>query len=79
MEKRELILFIVLLVGLFTFVGCAPKEPITSFAVYDGRSLGPENASVKIYLFTYYDCPYCLKEESVVYDLVKKYGNQIRL
>lgn len=67
-----------LLFSLVFIVACAPKEPITNFAVYEGRTLGPANASVKVLLYTDYSCPYCEKIESVVYELVKKYGNQIR-
>jgi len=52
-------------------------------AAIDGRgenySLGPINAKVKIVIFSDYACPYCRQAATVVRNLAKKYGNQIRI
>jgi len=49
----------------------------------DGRgenySLGPQNAKVKIVIFSDYACPYCQQAAPVVRNLAKKYGDQIRI
>lgn len=52
-------------------------------AAIDGRgenySLGPVDAKVKIVIFSDYACPYCQQAAPVVRNLVKTYGDKIRI
>jgi len=52
-------------------------------AAIDGRqenySVGPEDAKVKIVIFSDYACPYCKQAAPVASDLIKKYGDKIRI
>lgn len=62
----------------------AQEEEIKKItAAIDGRgenySLGPQDAKVKIVIFSDYACPYCQQAAPVVRNLAKKYGNQIRI
>lgn len=52
-------------------------------AAIDGRgenySLGPQDAKVKIVIFSDYACPYCQQAAPVVRSIAKKYGDQVRI
>jgi protein-disulfide isomerase len=64
---------------IILFLAGCTSVSITNYADVNGRILGSENATVKIYEFTDYACLFCKKAENVVYDIVKKYGNNVKL
>ena len=57
-----------------------PVQP--KIQVTDGPnnpSVGPKSAKVTIVEFTDYQCPYCVKVEPTLKEVVKKYGDKVRV
>lgn len=55
------------------------EPPRTMVAVDDDASRGPAKAPVTIVEFSDYQCPYCSRAEQTVTEVLKKYGDKIRL
>jgi protein-disulfide isomerase len=53
----------------------APKVAVAAV----GPATGPENAPITIVEFSDYECPYCVKAEPTVKELLAKYPNKIKL
>ena len=57
----------------------ALKPPVVDVAAAGRPERGPKNASVTIIEFSDYQCPFCQKAEDVVDQVMKTYGDKIRL
>src|SRR5579875_1694236 len=55
----------------------APRVDVSTR--YSAGSVGPSNAPVTIVEFSDYQCPYCQRAESTVKEVLKKYGDKVRL
>ncbi|MBI4169865.1 MAG: thioredoxin domain-containing protein [Acidobacteria bacterium] len=55
------------------------EPPRVEVALDDDPSKGPAKAPVTIVEFSDYQCPYCSRAESVVEEVLKKYGDKVRL
>ncbi|HKB07604.1 MAG TPA: thioredoxin domain-containing protein [Candidatus Polarisedimenticolia bacterium] len=55
------------------------EPPRTVVAVDDDASKGPAKAPVTIVEFSDYQCPYCSRAEQTVTEVLKKYGDKVRL
>jgi protein-disulfide isomerase len=55
------------------------EPPRTDVAVDDDASKGPAKAPVTIVEFSDYQCPYCSRAEQTVTEVLKKYGDKVRL
>ncbi len=55
------------------------EPPRIDVALDDDAAKGPDKAPVTIVEFSDYQCPYCSRAEATVQDVVKKYGDKIRL
>ena len=57
----------------------APESPVFAISTNDQPSLGSAEAPVTIIAFTDYQCPSCAAMHPVLEQLVKDYGNKVRL
>jgi protein-disulfide isomerase len=57
----------------------APESPVFAISTNDQPSLGNADAPVTIVAFTDYQCPSCAAMHPVLEQLVKEYGNKVRL
>lgn len=57
----------------------APESPVFAISTNDQPSLGSADAPVTIVAFTDYQCPSCAAMHPVLEELVKEYGNKVRL
>ena len=57
----------------------APESPVFAISTNDQPSLGSVDAPVTIVAFTDYQCPSCAAMHPVLEQLVKEYGNKVRL
>ena len=57
----------------------APESPVFAISTNDQPSLGSADAPVTIVAFTDYQCPSCAAIHPVLEQLVKEYGNKVRL
>jgi len=57
----------------------APESPVFAISTKDQPSLGSADAPVTIVAFTDYQCPSCAAMHPVLEQLVKEYGNKVRL
>jgi len=57
----------------------APEPPILQVSVDDDPSIGPSDAPITIVEFSDFQCPYCKKSVSDLKDLLRIYGQRIRL
>jgi len=57
----------------------APESPVFAISTNDQPSLGSADAPVTIVAFTDYQCPSCAAMHPVLEQLVKEYGNKVRL
>ena len=57
----------------------APESPVFAISTNDQPSLGSADAPVTIIAFTDYQCPSCAAMHPVLEQLVKEYGNKVRL
>jgi len=57
----------------------ALKPPVVDVAAAGRPERGPKNASVTIIEFSDYQCPFCGRAEGVVDEVMKHYGNKVRL
>jgi protein-disulfide isomerase len=55
------------------------EPPRLEVAVDDDASKGPAKAPVTIVEFSDYQCPYCSRAETTVQEVLKKYGDKVRL
>ena len=55
------------------------EPPRMQVAVDDDASRGPAKAPVTIVEFSDYQCPYCSRAEMTVTEVLKKYGDKVRL
>ncbi len=55
----------------------APRVDVST--QYSAGSTGPSNAPVTIVEFSDYQCPFCGRAESSVQEILKKYGDKVRL
>jgi protein-disulfide isomerase len=55
------------------------EPPRVAVAVDDDPSKGPAKAPVTIVEFSDYQCPYCSRAETTVTEVMKKYGEKVRL
>jgi len=55
------------------------EPPRVEVAVDDDPSKGPAKAPVTIVEFSDYQCPYCSRAETTVTEVMKKYGEKVRL
>ncbi len=55
------------------------EPPRIEVAVDDDAVMGPAKAPVTIVEFSDYQCPYCSRAEATVQDVLKKYGDKVRL
>ncbi len=55
----------------------APRVEVST--EYSAGSLGPSNAPVAIVEFSDYQCPFCQRAEASVKEVLKKYGDKVRL
>jgi len=55
------------------------EPPRMDVAVDDDASKGPAKAPVTIVEFSDYQCPYCSRAEATVEEVLKKYGDKVRL
>jgi protein-disulfide isomerase len=55
----------------------APRVEVST--EYSAGSVGPSTAPVTIVEFSDYQCPYCKRAESSVQEILKKYGDKVRL
>jgi protein-disulfide isomerase len=55
------------------------EPPRLEIAVDDDAAKGPAKAPVTIVEFSDYQCPYCSRAETTVQDVLKKYGDKVRL
>jgi protein-disulfide isomerase len=55
------------------------RPPITQVEEAGRPSQGPANAPVKIIEFSDYECPFCKRAEGTVQEVVKAYGDKVRL
>ncbi|SRR5579875_664520 len=55
----------------------APRVEVST--EYSANSTGPSNAPVTIVEFSDYQCPFCRRAESSVQEVLKKYGDKVRL
>ena len=56
-----------------------PQPPVQLISADDDPSRGPSNAPVTIIEFTDFQCPACAAMHPVLEDVLKSYGNQVRL
>lgn len=56
-----------------------PESPVFAISTNDQPSLGSADAPVTIVAFTDYQCPSCAAMHPVLEQLVKEYGNKVRL
>lgn len=56
-----------------------PDPPVLAIATDDQPSKGSATASVTIIEFTDYQCPSCARSQPIIEDLVKEYGDKVRL
>jgi protein-disulfide isomerase len=56
-----------------------PPQPIQNISVDDDPSRGDANASVTIVEFTDFQCPACAAMHPVLEEVLKSYGNKVRL
>ena len=52
----------------------APRVEVAA----DGASMGPESAPITIIEFSDYQCPFCVRAEATVKQVLEQYGDQIR-
>ena len=57
----------------------APEPPILHVSVDDNPSIGPSDAPITIVEFSDFQCPYCKKSASDLKELLRIYGQHIRL
>lgn len=57
----------------------APEPPILPVSVDDDPSIGPSDAPITIVEFSDFQCPYCKKSASELKELLRIYGQHIRL
>jgi protein-disulfide isomerase len=55
------------------------EPPRLDVAVDDDAAKGPAKAPVTIVEFSDYQCPYCSRAETTVQEVLKKYGDKVRL
>src|SRR6266581_4186799 len=55
------------------------EPPRIEIAVDDDAAKGPAKAPVTIVEFSDYQCPYCSRAEATVQEVLKKYGDKVRL
>jgi len=55
------------------------EPPRVDIAVDDDAAKGPAKAPVTIVEFSDYQCPYCSRAEATVTEVLKKYGDKVRL
>ena len=55
------------------------EPPRIAVSVDDDASKGPEKAPVTIVEFSDYQCPFCSRAETTVTEVLKKYGDKVRL
>ena len=55
------------------------EPPRIEIAVDDDAAKGPAKAPVTIVEFSDYQCPYCSRAEATVEEVLKKYGDKVRL
>lgn len=55
------------------------EPPRVEVAVDDDPSKGPAKAPVTIVEFSDYQCPYCSRAETTITEVMKKYGEKVRL
>jgi protein-disulfide isomerase len=55
----------------------APRVEVST--EYSASATGPSNAPVTIVEFSDYQCPFCRRAESSVQEVLKKYGDKVRL
>jgi protein-disulfide isomerase len=55
------------------------EPPRLEIAVDDDAAKGPAKAPVTIVEFSDYQCPYCSRAETTVQEVLKKYGDKVRL
>jgi protein-disulfide isomerase len=56
-----------------------PQRPSFDVKVGDSFSKGPESAPITIVEFSDFQCPFCKKAADTVDEVVKKYGNKVRV
>jgi protein-disulfide isomerase len=56
-----------------------PETPVYSIATDDQPWRGGERAAVSIIEFTDFQCPSCAKTQRVIDDVIKEYGDQVKL
>ena len=56
-----------------------PQAPSQAVSVDDDPSMGPATAPVTIVAFTDFQCPACAAMHPIVEEVVKSYGNRVRL
>jgi protein-disulfide isomerase len=57
----------------------APEPPVVKIAIDDQPMKGNPNASVTIIEFTDFQCPSCGRTQPIVEDVLKEYGDRVRL
>jgi protein-disulfide isomerase len=56
-----------------------PEPPVFDIAIADSASKGAPNALVTIVEFTDYECPSCSATQPVLEELVKEFGDKVKL
>ncbi len=56
-----------------------PEPPVQTISVDDDPSRGDANAPVTVVVFTDFQCPSCAATHPVIDDVLKSYGNSVRL
>jgi len=56
-----------------------PERPVQAISVDDDPSRGDVNAPVTVVVFTDFECPSCAATHPVLDDVLKSYGNNVRL
>ena len=57
----------------------APEPPVLSIATDDQPSKGNQQAAVTIVEFTDFQCPSCAKTHPVLEEIIKEYGDRVRI
>jgi protein-disulfide isomerase len=55
------------------------EPPRVNVSADDDASKGPDNAPITIVEFSDYQCPYCARAETSITEVLKKYGDKVRV